>query len=38
MSGCYGNCSNELDRANLAILVLLLGNLLQYEVKFSELL
>ena len=38
MSGCHGNCFNELDRANLAIFVLLLGNLLQYRVKFSELL
>ena len=35
MSGCHGNCFNELDRANLAIFVLLLGNHLQYGVKFS---
>ena len=36
MFGCYGNYFNELDTANLAIFVLLLGNHLQYEVKFSE--
>ena len=36
MSGCHGNCFNELDRANLAIFVLLLGNQFQYGVKFSE--
>ena len=36
MSGCHGNCFNELDRANMAIFVLLLGNHLQYGVKFSD--
>ena len=36
VSGCHGNCFNELDRANLAIFVLLLGNHLRYGVKFSE--
>ena len=36
MSGCHDNCFNELDSANLVIFLLLLGNQLQYEVKFSE--
>ena len=36
MSGRHDNCFNELDRANLAIFVLLLDNQLQYGVEFSE--
>ena len=36
MSGCQGNCFNELDRAIMTIFVLLLGNHLQYGVEFSE--
>ena len=36
MSGYHGNCFNELDRANLANSVLLLGNHLMYGITFSD--
>ena len=34
MSGCHGNCFNELYRGNFAIFVLLLSNQFQYGVNF----
>ena len=36
MYGCHGNCFTERDMANAAIFIWLLGNHLQYGVKFSE--